>query len=267
MQKYTIFNMPGAIAVAASWGEYTQLPLSGDVSFYWWTPDPTFLELAPLQVEFPPYNAREFAENIQTSSASAAGINTLVSQDLYMLAPLIEKFADRVEISLSQMDEILLDQKNTGDTWENVTCRWIEANRATWQRWIPDESQCYPGFGLFDPIQNDFTFDRVNATNQIGCQACPPGTYSQPVTDDKGETYICVSCAAGTSQASGAALSCKACKAGEYQDELRSTVCKRCAFSTYQETPRSVLKARRGLEASVKIALDGGKPYGKLGDI
>ena len=139
MQKYTIWNMPGAVAVAASWGEYTQLPLSGDVSFYWWTPDPTFLELAPLKVEFPRYNAREFRQNIQTSSASAAGINTLVSQDLALLAPTVEKFADNVEISLSQMDAILLDQKKTGDSWENVTCRWIEANRATWQRRMKKE--------------------------------------------------------------------------------------------------------------------------------
>lgn len=123
MQKYTVWNMPGAIAVAASWGDYTQLPLSGEHTFYWWTPDPTFLELAPLPLQFPPNNAREFAQNILTSSGSSTSIDTIVSQDLAILAPTVEKFADKLQLTLSQMDEILLDQKNTGDSWENVTCR------------------------------------------------------------------------------------------------------------------------------------------------
>lgn len=31
-------------------------------------------------------------------------------------------------ISLKQMDEILLDQKNTSATWEDATCKWLLAN-------------------------------------------------------------------------------------------------------------------------------------------
>lgn len=133
------------------------------------------------------------------------------------------------------MDTILLDQKNTGDSWENVTCRWIKANRAVWQKWIPDESECAPGFGLFDYVLRDFTNKRVNATNKIVCEACPPGTFSQMMSDDKGDTHICLPCGMGTSQPSGAALSCTPCKSGEYQDENRSTECKRCSFGTYQD--------------------------------
>lgn len=101
----------------------------------------------------------------------AAKINTIVSQDLAILAPTVEKFADNLQLTLSQMDTILLDQKNTGDSWENVTCRWIKANRAVWQKWIPDESECAPGFGLFDYVLRDFTNKRVNATNKIVCEA------------------------------------------------------------------------------------------------
>ncbi|CAL1127286.1 unnamed protein product [Cladocopium goreaui] len=235
MQKYTVWNMPGAIAVAASWGDYTQLPLSGEHSFYWWTPDPSFLELAPLPLQFPPHNAREFAQGIQTSAGSSFSVDTLVSQDLAILAPTVEKFADKLELTLSQMDEILLDQKNTGDSWENVTCRWILANRATWQKWIPDESECAPGFGLFDQILSEFTDTRANVTNKIICEACPPGTFSQMMSDNNGDTYICVPCDKGTSQPSGAALTCTPCKSGEYQDEIRSTECKRCAIGMYQD--------------------------------
>jgi hypothetical protein len=143
----------------------------GEHTFYWWTPDPTFLELAPLPLQFPPFNAREFAQSILTSSGSSTSIDTIVSQDLAILAPTVEKFADKLQLTLSQMDEILLDQKNTGDSWENVTCRWILANRAAWQKWIPDESECAPGFGLFDQILSEFTDTRVNVTNKIICEA------------------------------------------------------------------------------------------------
>jgi len=237
MQKFTTWNMPVAVGVAATWGDYTTLPLAGNMAFYWWSPDPTFLELSPLRVEFPDFNKREHDQGIQTSQLNAISIDTLVSRDLPVLAPMVDRFADNLEISQAQMDALLLEQKNTGDSWENVTCRWVLANRATWQKWIPDQSACFPGFGLYDTVVKDFVEMRENATNQITCQACPPGTFSQKLEDSigTGETYICVPCGLGTSQPSGAALSCTPCKVGGYQDELRSTECKRCPFRTYQD--------------------------------
>ena len=171
MQKFTTWNMPVAVGVAATWGDYTTLPLAGNMAFYWWSPDPTFLELAPLRVEFPDFNAREHAQGIQTSQLNAISIDTLVSRDLPVLAPIVDRFADNLEISQAQMDALLLEQKNTGDSWENVTCRWVLANRATWQKWIPDQSACFPGFGLYDTVEKDFVEKRENATNQITCQA------------------------------------------------------------------------------------------------
>ena len=163
--------MPCAIAVSGSWTDYTELPLSGDMSFYWWTPDPTFLQLSPMPVDFPRHQAREFAQNIRTSQPRASVISSIASPDLSILAPLVESFADKVEMPLSTIDAILLDQKETADTWQDVTCRWIKANRAVWQKWIPDESECFPGFGLYDSVLNDFVDARANASNKIICQA------------------------------------------------------------------------------------------------
>ena len=40
-----------------------------------------------------------------------------------------------------------------------------------WKSWIPDESQCFPGFGLYDSVLEDFTEQRVNASNPIVCKA------------------------------------------------------------------------------------------------
>ena len=66
MQKFTTWNMPVAVGVAATWGDYTTLPLAGNMAFYWWSPDPTFLELSPLRVEFPDFNKREHAHKKST---------------------------------------------------------------------------------------------------------------------------------------------------------------------------------------------------------
>lgn len=171
MQKFTFHNMPVAIAVASDWTNYQELPQSGDMTFYWWAPDPTFLDLDPILLIFPPYNAKEYSEGLYRSSASEIDINTIVSPDLAVLAPIVESFADKIDLPLSEMNAILLDQKTSGDTWENVTCRWLTANEDLWRSWIPDESECYPGFGLYDSIENDFTDVRVNVSNKIVCQA------------------------------------------------------------------------------------------------
>jgi len=184
MQKFTLFNMPVAIAIAATWSDYTQLPLSIDMPLYWWSPDPTFLELNPMVVKYPEHNSREFSQGLFSSEASQAIISTLVSQDLIILAPMVHNFADNFDLPKSEMDAMLLDQKTTGHAWEEVTCRWIKSNQAIWQAWIPDESECFPGFGLYDSVLQDFTDERVNATNKIVCQACPPGTFSQKLEDN-----------------------------------------------------------------------------------
>lgn len=171
MQKFAAHNMPAAVGVPASWSSYMELPLLANLSFYWWAPDPTFLELSPLYVEFPPYDAKGWKEgNLQTGE-DAAPVNSIVSADLAVLAPFVEAFVDKLELPIAEMNKMLLDQKNTGDTWRNVTCRWVTANRAIWQKWIPDESECFPGFGLYDHVLQGFTDSRVNATNKVVCQA------------------------------------------------------------------------------------------------
>ena len=171
MQKFTFHDMPVAVAVAPSWSDYTSIPLLGDKLFYWWVPDPTFLELSPLFVKFPPHNAREYAEGKLDTATSVVTIASIASPDLAVLAPIIESFLDKLDLPISHMNDMLLDQKRTGDTWRNVTCRWIKANRAMWQKWIPDESACHPGFGLYDSVLHTFTDVRMNAPNKIVCQA------------------------------------------------------------------------------------------------
>lgn len=164
--------MPVALSVAKSWSKYVEYPTAhpGTIVF-WWTPDPTFLELAPQVLVYTPYNRREQNAGLYISNSLAVSIDKLVSRDLATLAPNVQSFVEQVFITLEQMDEILLTQKASGVSWRNVTCEWLRANEAQWEAWIPDESRCFAGFGLFDSDSNDYVDTRVNATNKIVCQA------------------------------------------------------------------------------------------------
>jgi len=239
LQKTTVYFMPIAMGVASSWAMYTTLPQSGNVIFYWWTPDPTFISLDPMILKYPAYKAEEWAVGNMLTEGNGATINTIASRDLNTLAPIVERFADLVDLPIAEMNNMLRDHLDKGldyseESWRNVTCTWLRNNRDLWQTWIPDESECSPGFGLYDAVLKQFTDDR-NVSNKINCQACAPGTHSEKITDWKGDTHVCVPCAAGTSQASGASLSCKECKAGEYQPLPGQQECLRCATGTYQD--------------------------------
>ena len=76
--------------------------------------------------------------------------------------------------------------------------------------------------------------DRVDPTG-LECRACPSGTFSEQMVDNKGLTYTCTACPAGSAQSSGAASQCEPCAHGEYQDLTGQVACKRCPISTYQD--------------------------------
>ena len=175
MQKSTVYFMPVAMGVASSWATYTTLPQAGNMIFFWWTPDPTFLELSPMALKYPAPKPEDWSKGILLTEAAAAPINTISSRDLDALAPIVERFADMVDLPMPEMDNMLRDHLNKGldyseKSWRNVTCTWLRNNRDLWQKWIPDESECSPGFGLYDAVLKQFTDDR-NVSNKITCQA------------------------------------------------------------------------------------------------
>ena len=203
MQKFTIFNMPVALAIAASWTDYTEVPLSGEMCMFWWSPDPTFLDLSPVVVQFPPHNSREYAEGLLTSADAGAVVSTIVSRDLAALAPLVESFVDQIYIPLNEMNNILFDHKNTRDDWTDVTCRWIQANRDSWQKWMPDASKCSPGFGLYDTVERKFAHVRVNAQHDLVCEAGKLCSHSLTI-----QLFLTKSCTSGVVSFVVLALQC-----------------------------------------------------------
>lgn len=234
MQKSTFWNMPIATAVAADWAQYTKLPLRHNCTFFWWIPDPTFLELAPMDMIFPPYDERAQRAGDRRSGVTGSPIDKIVSQDLAILGPSVEDLVKRYTLTLDQLNAILLEQKQTSDSWFNVTCTWLKNNQDTWSNWIPDASQCFAGFGLYDETMQEFTNTR-NTSNKIVCKACVSGSFSKELFDWRGLTYECVRCAKGTSQPFGAALECPQCQSGEFQPEEGSASCNQCASGSYQD--------------------------------
>ena len=161
MQKSFFWNIPLAIAVANSWGSFAQLPLDLKGTFYWWVPDTTFLSMAPVEIIFPPYDREARARNDYRSAASKSRISKGVSKDLSSLAPRVENFLDNLGVDMNMLNSMLLDQMNTGDSWRDVTCRWLQSNEEIWQSWLPDDTTCFGGFGLYDDVTSQFAADRT----------------------------------------------------------------------------------------------------------
>ena len=236
MQKATAQNMPLAVAVASSWDNYITLPRDYACLTYWWEPDNAHLSLNPSRVVFPAHDAQGWARGDQSSDAVGVDIVKQVSRDLGLLAPDVEAFLSNFKVDLKSMKALLLDQMESEDGWSEVACRWLSANEPTWKQWIPDSSECYAGFGMFDP-QEGFVSARHDPSAII-CRPCPPGHASELLRDSRGTTHVCSKCEVGTHQTAGYSLACDPCPAGEFQDELGAATCKRCPIGLYQDDIR-----------------------------
>ena len=160
MQKATAHNMPFALGVAGTWGTYTQLPIAQRAVFYWWTPDPTFLDVAPLSLVFPQHDALAHSRGDLKTQSLGIDIRTIVSWDLGRLAPKVELFLANMRMDLAKINSLLLDNMNLGESMSETVCRWILGNEAEWRSWIPDDTKCFPGFGLFDDASGDYVLNR-----------------------------------------------------------------------------------------------------------
>ena len=130
------------------------------VVFYWWTPDPTFLDVSPLSLTFPQHDALAFARGDLSTQSLGIDIRTIVSRDLGRLAPKVELFLTNMRLDLATINSLLLENKNLGESMSETVCRWIQGNEAEWESWIPDDTKCFPGFGLFDDASGDYVLDR-----------------------------------------------------------------------------------------------------------
>ena len=194
MVKATLWNMPVAVTVAANWASFTQLPLKHDSIFYWWTPDPTFLELSPAAILFPPYDETAWSKGDKSTGSHMGSIDKYVSKDLVLLAPNVQELISSLglmslkavsrhtgmqdtyrpaqtlrnfRIDLGNLDNMLLENKISGEAMEDTACRWLknnpgdpQDNRADLFRWCRFASQ-----NQLTPLQ------MTSWVSSIGCDA------------------------------------------------------------------------------------------------
>lgn len=233
--KATAYNMPVATAVASSFANYGLVPNSYDVMLYWWVPDPTFLRLTPMKITFPEYDRAAWAKGDSRTAARDVSLDKHVSQDLESLAPEVVELISRLTMSLNTVNNLMLNQLDTGDSNFDVACRWLKENEASWSSWLPERGKCFSQFGMYSERTETFLMQRNDSDSAITCRACPSGFYSSRLEDDQGITFICLPCGSGSFQASGAATLCNRCPVGAYQNETASLSCNRCPVGAYQD--------------------------------
>ncbi|CAE7433215.1 unnamed protein product [Symbiodinium natans] len=233
LQKSAAFDMPLAIARARP--EFDRsIVLERRVLFWLNRPDLELRAAQPVPVMFPAYDKVAYDSGDFRTLSSGFLSAKWISRDLAVLAPSIVDFITRLEMSTSVI-EAMFDRLYIEGVSDEALCQWLLNNRRHWTSWIPDETQCIPGFGLYDSVNGEYIQMRGESVQGVVCKACESGHSSVQQFDDRGYTHVCTLCPPGTSQPSGAATSCTRCGLGEYQDMAGSKACKRCGVGSYQD--------------------------------
>ena len=185
---------------------------------YWWTPDDSFLDIAPKPFVLPPPNKIAWEQGDFSASSEHLEVTKIISSDLEFMAPDFVKLLrnspphgrnwncrDEIEgeeltaaksslcwfrMQLEEINSMMQDWKNNASaSRHDIACQWLLNNPQRWQSWIPDPTACNRGYGLYNEGSASFTSARASATT---CRACPPGMYSVPFSDNSGATYVCL---------------------------------------------------------------------------
>ena len=145
-------------------------------SFYWWQPDPTFLSLDAVRMLFEPFDRAAQGRGILLTDFEAISVDKYASFDLKSLAPTVYELLSAFSLDLNLVNKLMKDQMDSGDTPDVVACRWLKANKAIWEQWLPDPTECYPQFGLYNEKTKEFVEDREDPS-RLTCRACKSGFY------------------------------------------------------------------------------------------
>mmetsp|Transcript_58431 Transcript_58431/g.167702 ORF Transcript_58431/g.167702 Transcript_58431/m.167702 type:complete len:1388 (-) Transcript_58431:294-4457(-) len=244
MQRAIAFNMPLALATAASRGDYVSLPFAHRCLFLSWEPSTHFLERQTVQVMFPENDHP--AEGDKRNRAPTTVLSTLVHQALEKAAPRAYGVLQQVQFSQADVMAMLTELKGGGRP-EDVACKWLLNNTRKWREWLPkdDPTDCLSGQGL---VSSSGEFARVRA-EASACSPCVAGFFASKLTDDRGLTHTCQACAVGQSQPMWGSETCTVCSEGYFQDIVGQSACMRCAKGSYAT----------GLGHSVCTECSGGK--------
>lgn len=200
-------SLPLAITFLGWFGEQIAVPalFAQNLSalFYWWQPDNTFLSLAP-QMSFFKEEVLQIRQFQYTRKVIWEKLDE-VDEEVY-------GFLSRVTFTNQDLDQMMA-RFGSGST-ADIACDWLRANNATWRTWLPDPTNCNPGF-----------YYSAAAT---ACQACQPGT----ITSLFGRRS-CKVCGAGTFSISLAGVECTGCSMGKFASGAGQSLCDYCPDGSF----------------------------------
>jgi hypothetical protein len=103
-----------------------------------------------------------------------------------------------VRLHVHDVNSMMRDRQLTGDSHLDAACRWLRSNPPSWETWLPDKTNCFPGFGLYDINLQGFVPCRDNPT-YVECRACESGTFLSQLDDASGFAYVYTPSPPGTS--------------------------------------------------------------------
>eukprot|EP00435_Cladocopium_sp_Y103_P026252 s1980_g6.t1 len=231
MQWSAVYGLPVAVGIAKSWAQYVAIVKSMNVLFYWWLPDATFAALEPKLLMLPEHDPSQWSLGNQRTATAGGYIGKFVSQGLQRKSPVVFGLLESFRMaSLSAMQEMLLKLAK-GEEMRQVACEWLLSNRQIWETWIPRnrKTSCPPGRGMVN-LEGEFVGSRENA---VDCGFCPPGRFSESITDGIGTSHRCALCESGTYQNLYAEGTCKECELGQFSATNGSFACEMCSLGSY----------------------------------
>ena len=185
---------------------------------------------------FPPFSQQEWAVGDLSSEAASLPLKKVVNFQLPSLAPDLIKFLEESTFELQNVKDMMTDLlANPSDSRHDVACRWLRTNEATWGRWIPDQSSCSPGQGMFHELQNEYVDSRSANVSMIQCRPCQAGRFSKRLLDAQGLTHVCEDCPAGKSLTVAGATACEPCARGKFKNQTGTEDCGFCLQGFYQD--------------------------------
>lgn len=92
-----------------------------------------------------------------------------VSRDLESLAPEVVELISRLTMSLNTVNNLMLNQLDTGDSNFDVACRWLKENEAFWFSWLPERGKCFSQFGMYSDACHIVFSNGLGRLGRLGC--------------------------------------------------------------------------------------------------
>ena len=150
MQKAAFWNIPLAIAAVGGYLEdYFNIVQGYKAIFLWYFPDYRYLAESaagdPKRILFPMRDPSSYSPRNYTAGSGMWDIGGFmgVSKDLSSLAPAVDSFVSKVNVTIEQLTEIVRQHKQIGgthldedDKMYSLACDWLKNNPDALELWL-----------------------------------------------------------------------------------------------------------------------------------